>query len=1184
MKRLSVACFTTLLFSHLPMVNAQDIRLIVPLGHTRKISEVKVSPNSRWLASADGSDELKIWDFSTGKEVYHFQMGAPVSAMDYHPSRQELAGADASGKVILWNEKGEVRWQAEASDQEILQVLFSPGGDTLVTVTATQIMLWKSADGTRIGNIQPELSSITTACMDAFSHFLVTGDLKGNLSIIKLSDGRSFPLQMVSEGTIEALFPTRDHLLIGTNRGELIALTKSGFELTTIQAFSYRTFAVAAAAERIVACGRDESTNIRSFQMAGLAPAGTGPQLQEDPGSEEFALGLRIVARGTDSTLLIADYRQVIREYDVKNQRWMRRQFSGAAAAVYDLAVNAQETRLAIASGHSHVSVLDLTGTGSDLLLPASERGSRAVDFHPVNPVLAAYGLNDRITVSNLVTRESIFELKAKGTYSSTPITFDPTGRYILRKSSDKDFDFYNFKSNVPKNLKVKNGLDYLFSPDGRKLIFQTPDGLSIYDPITFAALKEVSCPDIQDIAMSPDGRLLALLKDDVTIVVFDEQFTRLSELKLSPQAASDELIVTPDSKMVVGFKNSVKRGETIDFSLKLIDLPTGKLLKSLPGHAGFTSSIVFVNGRMLTAGVDGMIRVWDFTAREKALQGMLIPLDSGNYVVTTPSGLYDATPHAMKSLHYIKSGQLIGLDQMKDHYYEPLLLSKILGLNDEPIQSTASFSDLSLYPELTLDHPLKNGGKLGINLTSNGGGIGRVVILINGKEVSSDVRAAAPEKSNAHLEIDYDISDHPYLYTDRVNKITIKAYNIDGTLSSDEKSLYVFGEEKTLEAPHLYAVIAGTSDYRGDQLDLKYAAKDAADLAGALELSAVEYLGADHTHITLLTTDQGKDLWPTKTNIRDAFEDFKTRAKANDILLVYLSGHGVNHGGEASDFYYLTCEAENGDLNHSVQRETAAISSAEFTEYIKAVPALKQILIVDACHSGRMASSLASSRSAMSTTQIRALERMKDRTGLFVLAGSAADAVSYETTLFGQGLLTYSLLFGMKGAALRDGEFLDVMDWFQFAANKVPELAEEIGGIQKPEIRLPEEGKSFDIGRLSAADQEQIVIKSPKPVYVFSRFQDESSIYDRLNVGNVLDRKLIELSKTKDAPLVFVDEKDFSSAITIHGRYREANGLILAKVTFLKQGEVLTNVELEAVNADQLTGQVLQIVRSVED
>ena len=114
--------------------------------------------------------------------------------------------------------------------------------------------------------------------------------------------------------------------------------------------------------------------------------------------------------------------------------------------------------------------------------------------------------------------------------------------------------------------------------------------------------------------------------------------------------------------------------------------------------------------------------------------------------------------------------------------------------------------------------------------------------------------------------------------------------------------------------------------------------------------------------------------------------------------------------------------------------------------------------------------------------SQVRALERVKDRTGMHVLAGCAADAVSYEASRYGQGVLTYSLLLGMRGAKLREGEYVDVVELFGFAADKVPELARDIGGVQRPLIASPR-GSSFDIGRLTAADREKVPLQMIKPV-----------------------------------------------------------------------------------------------------
>ena len=80
----------------------------------------------------------------------------------------------------------------------------------------------------------------------------------------------------------------------------------------------------------------------------------------------------------------------------------------------------------------------------------------------------------------------------------------------------------------------------------------------------------------------------------------------------------------------------------------------------------------------------------------------------------------------------------------------------------------------------------------------------------------------------------------------------------------------------------------------------------------------------------------------------------------------------------------------------------------------------VEQVLILDTCRSGRKVEKLTEKRDVPGS-QVRALERVKERTEVHVLAGCAADSVSYEASRYGQGILTYSLLLGMRGAKLRD-------------------------------------------------------------------------------------------------------------------------------------------------------------------
>jgi uncharacterized caspase-like protein len=245
-----------------------------------------------------------------------------------------------------------------------------------------------------------------------------------------------------------------------------------------------------------------------------------------------------------------------------------------------------------------------------------------------------------------------------------------------------------------------------------------------------------------------------------------------------------------------------------------------------------------------------------------------------------------------------------------------------------------------------------------------------------------------------------------------------------------------------------------------------------------------------ERTHISLLTTAQLPGaVAPTRANLRKAFEAAQ-QAKSDDILVVYLAGHGVAYGGQEGDYYYLTQEARTGDLTDPAVRAQTAVSSLELTDWIKQIPALKQTLVLDTCAAARLVQKL-SERRDVPSSQIRSLERMKDRTGLFILAGSAADAVSYEASRYGQGLLTYTLLLGMKGAALRENQFVDVGSWFNFATDEVPKLAKDIGGIQLPLPAIPSGGASFDVGQIVDEDKARIPLATVRPVFLQSSFQD---------------------------------------------------------------------------------------------
>ena len=168
----------------------------------------------------------------------------------------------------------------------------------------------------------------------------------------------------------------------------------------------------------------------------------------------------------------------------------------------------------------------------------------------------------------------------------------------------------------------------------------------------------------------------------------------------------------------------------------------------------------------------------------------------------------------------------------------------------------------------------------------------------------------------------------------------------------------------------------------------------------------------------------------------------------------------------------------------------------------------------------------------------------------MHVLAGSAADAVSYEASTYGQGLLTYSLLEGMRGASLRDGEFIDVGSWFNYSADRVPQLAAGIGGIQRPMYAHPTGSGSFDVGQLTSVDRSRIPLAMPKPMVIRANFQDDIQFIDHLGLTERVHVALREITaRGSDAEFVFVDVAQFPEAYRLVGRYEVESGMIAVSV-----------------------------------
>ena len=444
-------------------------------------------------------------------------------------------------------------------------------------------------------------------------------------------------------------------------------------------------------------------------------------------------------------------------------------------------------------------------------------------------------------------------------------------------------------------------------------------------------------------------------------------------ELRTLGNSGATPLAFSADGQTLA---SGVSKG-TID----LWEVATGRLLHRLAGHSNGVDSAAFsADGRFLVSAgeEDATIKLWRVDRGE--LLASMIVLDQSDWAVVTPDGRFDASPNAQKLMYWRVGSEVIELAQLKERYYEPGLLAKLMGFSKEPLREVSSFQDPKLYPEVKYEPPAKGGSTLVVNLTNRGGGIGRVQVFINDREFLNDARDEKlkqnPNVSQAKVNID--LSGAPGAVTGEENKIRVVAWNSENYISSrGEEKPWVAPGPTNKEKPEVYAIVGGISQYAGAGLKLSYAATDAVAMANAIESGAKRLFGADKVHLTLLTTAKdARAIAPTKANFNEAFSAVQRLAKSKDILIVYLAGHAISFQQGGQDTYcYLTREAVTTDVSDPEVRKQRTVTSDDLREWIKLIPANKQAIMLDTCAAGAAQDSLMATARAGSGDAVRAIE-----------------------------------------------------------------------------------------------------------------------------------------------------------------------------------------------------------------
>ena len=497
-----------------------------------------------------------------------------------------------------------------------------------------------------------------------------------------------------------------------------------------------------------------------------------------------------------------------------------------------------------------------------------------------------------------------------------------------------------------------------------------------------------------------------------------------------------------------------------------------------------------------------------------------LYNFEDGSWAVVDPEGRYDGSNDGdVDSLHWVIGTDPVGLMDMPG-YYDPRLLAKLTGhLKREPLRDIRGFKQADLAPKVSLRQRADTDPRLVVDLTARGGGIGRVVVLVNGQELTADARGRGVSAEAERATIEIDVGEAANLRAGEDNTIEVIAYTRDGDIREKGAKVRLRTEgTKSTELPHLWAVLVGTAEYQGDALDLAFADGDAEALAEAIGIAGSRMLekdGQERVHLAVLSTSRDHEhKAPTNANIRAALEIVAQGAKPHDIVLLYFSGHGVCHSGEEPGYYYLTAQASTSDLSNAKTRHNTAFPARELVQRLKQIAANKRVVIFDTCAAGQALEDLAGRTGTISGLETRALKDLRERTGAFLLAGCAGDMESYEAVPYNRGLLTHALLEYMESGSLKNGEYVDVAMLFDYAIDRVEDLAREFHRVQEPRKSVNPNSRPYPIGQLLAEDRKKIPVVAPSIVFMGSQALDSATILegenaDTENISAAIDELL---------------------------------------------------------------------------
>lgn len=478
--------------------------------------------------------------------------------------------------------------------------------------------------------------------------------------------------------------------------------------------------------------------------------------------------------------------------------------------------------------------------------------------------------------------------------------------------------------------------------------------------------------------------------------------------LRLRNNETSRSLAMAPDGEsFVLG----------TDFSIYRFDAAGQQLWRKEPPGSAYAVNLSSDGALIVAALGDGTIR-WYRASDGAELLAFFIYVPDKRWVMWTPSGYYAASPGGEDFIGWQINGagwdepvDFFPASRFRSRFYRPDIVQIVLATRDEAAAIAAanviakqgpqrglSIQDLPPVVAISADpRGLETDqGTVEVRYrirTPSQQPITRLEVRVDGQLTaaagSRGVSESAPADDGT-AAIDVPVPDHDC-------EITLVAFHDDQASAPAKVHVRWTGAPARPVSRRLFALLIGISDYDDPQLKLRYAGKDASDLAAALMQQKGKFF-SDVFPTLLLNHDA------SETAIETALADIREKAGPDDYAVVFLAGHGATLKNR---FYFLPSDA---DPNASTL-DSSSLRGDRLAAQLGAMKG-KVLLFVDACYSAR----------ALRFDMPGFINAVTgEQNAVMMYSSSSANEVSYEGPQWQNGAFTKALVAILSDPAAYD-------------------------------------------------------------------------------------------------------------------------------------------------------------------